>query len=305
MDGLDLKARQPIDDELSGFPNALLELFPYSLRVYIVAISPEMAAEWLLVRNTRNRNMKQNLVRDLAEAIVAAGWVVTGETVTFDTEGVLSDGQNRLAAIVKAGLPAVTLVVTGVDPAAGLHNGALVAKRTLPDQLTMLGESDCNNLAAALSVAWMLTTHGEVHVSGKTSPRIGQAVAWLDANPGLRDSLPFGRKANRAVGLPNGAATALHYLFRQVDQADADRFFELLFSGADLSATDPILVLRETLTASKKSVKVNPGWSRRHKAALTIKAWNAWRRGDEIKALRWRSGGAAQETFPSWTEPVE
>jgi len=33
--------------------------------------------------------------------------------------------------------------------------------------------------------------------------------------------------------------------------------------------------------------------------ALTIKAWNAYREGDPVRALSYRRGGASPETFPT------
>lgn len=45
-------------------------------------------------------------------------WVLNGETICFDSNGVLRDGHHRLLAIIESGVTIEVLVVRGVDPAA-------------------------------------------------------------------------------------------------------------------------------------------------------------------------------------------
>ncbi len=67
-----------------------------------VAITPELAAEWLKRNTIHNRNICWPKVDHYAELIVADRWVDTPEGIAFDVDGNLINGQHRLHAIVKA-----------------------------------------------------------------------------------------------------------------------------------------------------------------------------------------------------------
>ncbi|HEU0239912.1 MAG TPA: hypothetical protein VH496_02600 [Mycobacterium sp.] len=71
----------------------------------------------MLAANTSNRPPSKAVVRGYADAIRRGEWMVTHQGVAFDTDGVLVDGQHRLAATVEADQSVDVLMVTGVDAA--------------------------------------------------------------------------------------------------------------------------------------------------------------------------------------------
>jgi hypothetical protein len=89
----------------------------------------------------------------------------------------------------------------------------------------------------------------------------------------------------------------LYYLFAQVDRSDAESFFTLLGTGSGLREGHPIFTLRRALeiNANRRTAKANATF----RAAWTVKAWNAWRRGERVFQVRWAPGGANPEQFPS------
>ena len=91
--------------------------------------------------------------------------------------------------------------------------------------------------------------------------------------------------------------SALFVLFSEIDQEDADAFFDAFISGVGLEEGSPILALRTLLTnlrSRSKATKIDQNYV----AALVIKAWNAWRAGLEVTTLYYRPGGANPEKFP-------
>jgi hypothetical protein len=81
----------------------------------------------------------------------------------------------------------------------------------------------------------------------------------------------------------------------KLDRDERTAFFAKLVSGANLSENSPILRLRnllldEQLSASKRSS--------RFISAVTIKAWNAWRNGSDVRVLNFVGGGTRPQTFP-------
>jgi hypothetical protein len=78
-------------------------------------ITPAVAAEYL-DQNTDNRHLRSRAVDMYTRNMLAGEWKVTGETIKFDRNGRLIDGQHRLAAIIRAEKQQPCLVVRGLEP---------------------------------------------------------------------------------------------------------------------------------------------------------------------------------------------
>ena len=87
------------------------------MRSRVQTITPSRAAG-LLAANTTNRPLSRAVVRSFAEAMRRGDWVVTHQGIAFDVNGVLVDGQHRLAAIIEADLPVAVTVFTDVGEGA-------------------------------------------------------------------------------------------------------------------------------------------------------------------------------------------
>ena len=120
------------------------------MRAEVVDITPELASHWLS-KNTDNRKLRKYRAADLAEAMKDGKWASNGESISFDTRGVLVDGQHRLQAILNSGIRATIAVVLGVDPKARptVDTGL---KRTASDNLTMRGEMYATQLASTIQI---------------------------------------------------------------------------------------------------------------------------------------------------------
>ncbi len=76
-------------------------------------VTPEIASEWL-EKNTRNRNLNNKSVDALAKLMVDGKWLLTHQGIAFSPDGVLLDGQHRLAAICKSGISQTMQVTFGL-----------------------------------------------------------------------------------------------------------------------------------------------------------------------------------------------
>lgn len=83
------------------------------MEVAILNITPEMAKRWL-EKNPYNRNISRRTVETYAEAMRRNEWHSNGESICFDEDGNLINGQHRLAACILANTPFCSTVVTGV-----------------------------------------------------------------------------------------------------------------------------------------------------------------------------------------------
>lgn len=76
-------------------------------------ITPSLASVYL-TRNTHNRKKKDKKIKEWAAVMKAGGWRLNGETIKFYENGTLADGQNRLEAVIRAGVPVEMEVRYGV-----------------------------------------------------------------------------------------------------------------------------------------------------------------------------------------------
>lgn len=265
-------------------------------KVYAVeeTITPEVAVEYLST-TIRNRPIKKPVVRRLVGAIERGEWVFNGETIKFDVDGHLIDGQHRLEAVKQSEKPIRTLVVRNATDEAQdtVDTGT---RRTLLDALRMRGEKNAAALSAG--IAWLhrlqIGESGAYQASGHY-PTIQQGLALLDENPGLRDCMSMAYRVYVGAKIPQSVALAMYYHLSFIDEQDADVFFEHVATGVGLDEGHPILVLR---TTTSRLAEGRPKPPQIYFAALVIKAWNAFKEGRTIQRLTWSPGGSRQERFP-------
>jgi hypothetical protein len=104
-----------------------------------VLITPEMAEEFL-THNIRNRNIRLPYVDELATYMRQGKWDVTHQGIVFYEDGTLFDGQHRLHAIIKAGIPVKMMVTYGI-PLATTHADTGL-KRSEADLVKLMGNSE-------------------------------------------------------------------------------------------------------------------------------------------------------------------
>lgn len=258
----------------------------------LVDVTPELAEEWL-VNNTHNRKLRENAVLGYARDMEAGRWAENGESIKFAADGTLLDGQHRLAAITLAKVSLRMLVVTGLKVAAQetMDDGR---KRSLADALTLRGESNAV-VTAAITRRALMWTQGIYRNVGAKPPTNQEALSFFEEHPEIRRSGQIATQVRGAIPLPGSVAGLTHWLFSQIDTSDAAEFFHLLISGAIVPETHPVLILRKRVQAeSSKPGRVPED----HLLAFVIKAWNAYRDGEELAFLRYKPGGANPEKFP-------
>lgn len=82
---------------------------PEVFRFEIVTVTPEMAADFLK-SNDHNRAITEANIARIAWEIQAGEWEAIHQPIAFAPGGSIVDGQHRLHAIIKAGLPAPMLI---------------------------------------------------------------------------------------------------------------------------------------------------------------------------------------------------
>lgn len=123
-------------------------------------ITPEIAAD-LLETNNANRKLSRGTVEAYMQDILAGNWDETvGVAISIDSNGVLRDGQHRLAAIVQAGVGIHTWVCRNVSSDGIYDNNR---KRSNADQISIM-RADLDNVYKStryISIARSLIVHGD------------------------------------------------------------------------------------------------------------------------------------------------
>jgi hypothetical protein len=245
----------------------------------------------------RNRPVSDTHVKRLAAALKAGEWKLNGETLKFNDKEELEDGRHRLSAIIVSDTPMLTFVTRGLPSNNGVFDTIDTGlKRSVGHMFARGGEQNYALLAGAVSYLWRFL-RGNLQTGHRISPRHAEAKAILLEHPGLRDSIIAGRKLKGLMS--PSMAVCLHYLFCKKSQEQADEFVEFVATGENLSKSSPktsgIYLLYRRLEDNRASKEKLPA---DEMFPLVVKAWNAYRRGEVVKTLRWRTGGDG-EAFPT------
>lgn len=265
------------------------------MRAEVVDITPELATHWLS-KNTDNRKLRKYRAANLAQSMKDGKWAANGESISFDTRGVLVDGQHRLQAILNSGIRATIAVVLGVDPKARptVDTGL---KRTASDNLSMRGEMYATQLASTIQI-WACYYNGDLRRRDAYKAILShrEVIEWLEAWPGIRESVA---RVGKMVGggrkcLAPGEVAFVHFAIVQsgVTQDDADRFIQSVLVGAGLEENNPVLALRRRLTDENRPGQ--RGLDKRTKLALTLKTYQFVRAGVPRKTIKF----GVEEQFP-------
>lgn len=279
-----------------------------------VLVTPETAAEWLN-NNTTNRSLRLRQVAAYARDIKSGRWNgLNGETIKISENEELLDGQHRLHAIIEAN-ESVELFVTFNAPLDSQLTIDTGIRRSFSDILNMRGESDVNMLGAITRGAHMALNGWE---NSKTRRfRATTNTELLRTYDMYRDSIVeathYAHTNSRILNVPPSLlGTCYWWIYHVINErynndqdfdyqnfADFTFFFDRLKDGQNLSPTDPIYVLRKTLMHSNQA---KAGWSQGSRKfifiAIIIKAWNAFKGGQQISRLTYRPGGVNPEKFP-------
>jgi hypothetical protein len=257
-------------------------------------ITPKAAGVLLKNHNFKNRGIKKHQKTFLQRQIEAGKFVYNGETIIVGNNGQILNGQHRLAACVAAGIPIEVLMVFGVQASAftTVDQGA---RRNGSDVLTIEGHKNCTVLAACLRQIdnYYKGAIGKAHALGKAGlegrgdnsftlellSRYPDAEVSVSKMKGIRITQP-------------SAACALHYLFSQVDDEQAEEFCDVVLNGYKLGSSyhsvgEAAGMLREWLVRAATGSKKTVPWV---VANVWIKAWNSGRDGTLPKVLNWKDG---------------
>lgn len=261
----------------------------------VETITPAQAQKWLENNNPENRPLNRHAIETLSDSILNGEWALNGQTISFDTNNVLQNGQTRLSAIVRADTAVEVLVVRGVAPEAR-PTVDVGRKRTVADEFTIRGE---DNPKTAASILMMIK---KIDIPSGRGRNVAlttvDAIRLLDEYPDVREASALAVARRTSIDIPPSVIGYCTMHFRRLDKALDNEFWDVFLNAQFEGANDPRFVLQKTMNRLAKDTAFSTGAfvNKVYQAALTIKAWNAYHQERSIALLKYVP---KNESFPT------
>lgn len=260
-------------------------------------VTPEMANRWLVESTTRQRTKRASVSDSYGRDMAEDRWKFNGETVVFDKDHNLMQGQHRLEGVEKSGKAVLLLLVEGVEPDV-MDTFDTGLPRYYFDMLKVAGFSYPAAMSSITRGMWawdrgryMMAVSG----SGERPSRAELDAYLAQHTDEIQAAAAYAERLKTAgVLLPVSVLGTAVIILNRISPDSASEFFNSLSYGAELRSDNPILVLRNQLVRNRSQRKL-PVDERR---ALLFGAWNAWRAGESRDRIQpWR-GQLTSRNYP-------
>ena len=247
-------------------------------------ITPELAEAYLM-QNTSNRNMRAIHVDRLASDILSGRWQMNGSTIVFSENGTLLDGQHRLAAVVKAGVPIDIMVIRGVAASAMKTIDSVVPRR-VGDIAQLSGYSYSNVITSAARTLLSLK-YGVI--DSRRYITNSSILEFLGRHPQLQESA--GALDPSKDIIPRSIGVSWYYLakYKSGSPEKADEALAVIASGVPAYEGDPIHAFRERIIRMAPPEK-NQSNMRLVLLSTLVAMWNDFVAGRQLTMCKLRTG---------------
>jgi hypothetical protein len=254
--------------------------------VRFVTITPAIAKKILEERNLLNRKFSPTNINLMANSMKNGVWQFNGDTVRFNSEGVLSDGQNRLMAIIKSNTVQICLVISGIDVNA-FETIDIGFGRSASDILSIYDVP--NPTPTSQIVKFVFSWRAGKYSANRNTVRNlsnQEVMPYYGTLVNIQNSVDFvlAKMKDSDKLVTRTTLGGFHYEMSLIDKKKADEFIEKLCTGANLDSDSPIYALRAKLSKAKR----NSRYKLTNKVMLQyiVLAWNYFRSDAKIKSLQ-------------------
>lgn len=215
----------------------------------VQVITPELAEQYL-TKNTNNyRSMSNSVVNAYATDMKTGNWKFNGDSIKFNKSGILVDGQHRLSAIVKSGVPVQMMVITEIEDDVATFDIGKIRTANQIAKAKNLPSGATNN--ATIGAVSMLLTWDRKSVTPKQ-----KVIEILSEEPEAWSNAYYAcvNGANTAICKKAPIVLASYCLFKQNNSYDdICSFFEVVNSGFQICGVEcsPAIVLRNYILGEK------------------------------------------------------
>lgn len=263
----------------------------YQITSQIETITPAIAAEYLK-NNETNRPLSQAVVKSYCETMKRGEWLLNGESIDFDWNGNLLNGQHRLNAVVKSGVTIQSFVVRNLNPKCYTSYDC-GRNRTTGQLIGMQGVMNYNNVAACVRCSLILKrgvlpTEGGAETARKPTNKVMMDLFEADRSNYIKAS-QFSVSLRNNVGkmcFSAGYIAAIYYhlafnLKHNID--DVEFFLSNIFSLSSSSNA----MLDSLRIKFLRDVGATTRMTNEYRFRIIIKVWNAFIEGKNLKVIKW------------------
>ncbi len=258
-------------------------------------VTPEIA-HTMMGKNVDNRNVRQGEVNQIARDIVAGKWIFNGDSVKFDYNDNLIDGQHRLLAVIKAKKAVWMNVTRNLEPEAKAVTDT-GARRSMADTLRWKGNKSVTTLASVIRRG-ALWDQGFPSGQANIDPSREELLSYFEAHSEeLIRATDIATASQRAIFRAPSLIGLCYYVCARIDEGDAQTYYVTnLINGENIDKKHPAFMMRNKFISST----VREGRLRdADLIGYTIRSWNAWRKNENLQRLNPPKGRAwNNETIP-------
>jgi hypothetical protein len=211
-------------------------------------ITPELAGEIIAHRNPVNRKIAQIKLAQTCSDITDGRFRVNGESIVFDRSGNLIDGQHRMMACHKTGIPIITLCAFGIDGEAQktIDLGKL---RSAGDIATLGGVAEANHVAAAARMVLAYESGDGSSLGRPSAISTSSVTAFIDRRHELIVAVSWtSRFKPTLMGIcPRSVVAAARVILERAYGPAVVEYLEQFATGENINASDPAFSVRKRL----------------------------------------------------------
>jgi hypothetical protein len=255
-----------------------------------MTVTPDLAKEWLK-SNVNNRKVSKQNLEFLVNQIKDGKWKFNGDTIVFDEDGILLDGQHRLEAVVVSGKTLTSNVTLGIERNS-FHTIDTGKVRNSSDVLSTQGYKRPTVVSASAKLVMALETGVKGIVSGGIK---SSKFDNLDVLNFVKSRADFADVIGEAHSIwqtmpqrfvSGSIFCAMYYLFYKKHTTQARSFMKSVAVGTGIESNSPAFHLRNRLIRMHNDKLRKFGTFQ--KCGIIAKGWNLTRQEKEIKQLNFR-----------------
>jgi hypothetical protein len=240
----------------------------------------------------QNRTLRTVYVNLYVRDMSSGNWSVSNDAISFDTNGLLLNGQHRLNAIIQSETTQMFNFAVGL-PHDSFSKHDTGRTRTPVDALSIKGTKNSHNAHSAckwlLNFDYFYSKNGSMRVA--LPKRTNEDILKCEArHPELPSAILVIKSClkNGAIA-PFGVLASCYYLFREKNETQAEAFFKTL-AGHDANVHWALQCRNKML---QWSAHRPPGGAFRDNdcARLLVTAWNKMRSNETITKLMFKKDG--------------
>ena len=234
-------------------------------------ITPDLASA-LLERNSNNRPLNSRRISLYAADMAEGRWALNGEPIIVSSDGMLNDGQHRVAAVIAAGVPVQSMITFGIlrETRVTTNQGKVKGAGAY------LGMGGVRNADVVAGTARIVCAYEASDFEYVAAARVSNAQTLARVDAGIVDAAVRCMAAHKKMK-PFIAPSPLafcHYIFTRINASAADKYFDDLVLGNNLSFGDPALSVRNKLLLMSRD--------RANKIEVVMRGWVAVRQGRSL-----------------------